>query len=318
MTLKVRQVCFRVAIIKRIESRKMFTADRLTEKLYFIAGEQGAKYPFSHGLLVDADLKVLIDSGFGHRGREAVLNHVNVDVIINTHFHYDHARGNHFFPGAEIWAHYLDTPALLSEELFLAHTGFERLNPRISLEKHFPEFMKARHVARELVDGEILDFGGVVLQVIHLPGHTPGHIGFYHPKDGILFSSDIDLSPFGPWYGSAVSNLDHFIASIRKVKALNPRVLVTSHTGIITDRITERLAAYEAVFEERSDRILEALAVEKSLSELVDAKLIYKKFIEPERIIRFFEQVMLEKHLEHLISQQKVIFTENNCYQACV
>jgi glyoxylase-like metal-dependent hydrolase (beta-lactamase superfamily II) len=281
----------------------MFTACRLAEKIYFIAGEQGAKYPFSHGLYIDADLKVLIDSGFGCRGREAVLSQGNVDVIINTHFHYDHAHGNHFFPQAEIWAHYLDTPALLSAELLLAHTGLDRLNPWISVEKYFPEFMKARRVARELVDGQILDFGGVVLQVIHLPGHTPGHIGFYHPEDGILFSSDIDLSPFGPWYGNVCSNLDLFIASIRKVKALNPRILVTSHSGIITDRIAERLTAFEDAFEERDYQILKALAVEKSL-------------IEPERIIRFFEQVMLEKHLEHLIGQGKVIFTENNCYKA--
>jgi glyoxylase-like metal-dependent hydrolase (beta-lactamase superfamily II) len=184
------------------------------------------------------------------------------------------------------------------------------------VEKYFPEFMKARRVARELVDGQILDFGGVVLQVIHLPGHTPGHIGFYHPEDGILFSSDIDLSPFGPWYGNVCSNLDLFIASIRKVKALNPRILVTSHSGIITDRIAERLTAFEDAFEERDYQILKALAVEKSLIELVDEKIIYKKFIEPERIIRFFEQVMLEKHLEHLIGQGKVIFTENNCYKA--
>ena len=294
----------------------MFSTCRLAKKLYFIAGEQDAKYPFSHGLYIDADLKVLIDSGFGRGGREFVLARGNVDVIINTHFHYDHARGNHFFPGAEIWAHYLDTPALLSEELLFAYTGFERLNPRISMEENFPEFMKARQVARELADGEILDFGGVVLQVIHLPGHTPGHIGFYHPEGGIMFSSDIDLSPFGPWYGNLCSDPDLFIASIRKIKALKPRIIVTSHAGIITDRITERLAAYEAVFEERDNLILEALAVEKSLVELVDEKLIYKKFFEPERIIKFFEQVMLEKHLEHLISQGKVIHTGNNCYKA--
>jgi len=294
----------------------MFTADRVAERLYFIAGEQDAKYPYCHGLLIDADLKVLIDSGFGHQRREAVQNYVHVDVIINTHFHYDHTNGNRFFPEAEIWAHYLDAPALLSKKTFLAHSGLGRLTPRISMEKYFPD-MKVRPVARELVDGEILDFGGVVLQVVHLPGHTPGHIGFYYPKEDILFCSDIDLSFFGPWYGSVCSNLALFIESINKVKDLNPRVLVTSHTGIITDRITERLNAYEAVFAERNCRILNTLTVEKNLDELVDEKLIYKKFIKPVRLIRFFEQVMLEKHLKYLISRDKVKITENNCYIAC-
>jgi len=193
----------------------MLKANKLAEKIYFITGERDAKYPYCHGLLIDADIKVLIDSGFGHKRREAIQTYVDVDVIINTHFHYDHTNGNRFFSGAQIWAHYLDAPALNSEESFLTHSGLGRLNPRIKMEKYFPDLVKERPVARELVDGEILDFGGVVLQVIHLPGHTPGHIGFYHPKDDILFCSDIDLSSFGPWYGSVCSNLDFFIDSIR-------------------------------------------------------------------------------------------------------
>jgi len=292
---------------------------RLAEKLYFITGEQDGMFPFCHGLLVDAGLKVLIDSGFGRKGWNAVLARVkNVDVIINTHYHIDHTHGNRFFPQAEIWAHRLDAPALLSEKVFLTYTGFEKIKDWISLEDHFLGDIEARQVGRELVDGEILDFGGVSLQVIHIPGHTPGHIGFYQPEEGILFSSDIDLSPFGPWYGNTCSNLDLFTGSIRRVMDLNPRVLVTSHAGIISGRIPERLAAYEAIFEERDNRILNALAVEKSMEELVDMKLIYKRFSEPEVIFRFFEQVMLEKHLERLISRGKVILQASGCYKACV
>jgi len=294
----------------------MFTAQKVTEKIYLIHGEREAKYPFCHGLLIDADVKVLIDSGFGRQGREEVQSYVDVDVIINTHFHYDHTNGNRYFPGAEIWAHHLDAHALYSEEYFLSYSGLGRVVPPTMMDKYFPDLAKDKPVARELTDGEILDFGGVSLQVVHLPGHTPGHIGFHLPGDGIFFSSDIDVSYFGPWYGSLCSNLPLFIESVRKVRDLNPRVLVTSHTGIITDQIQERLAAFEAVFEERNRLLLNSLQVEKSLDELVEENLIYKKFIKPEKLIRYFERLMLEKHLDYLISGQKVILTENNCYQA--
>lgn len=132
----------------------------------------------------------------------------------------------------------------------------------------------------------------------------------YHPDEGILFSGDIDLSPFGPWYQNERSDLEQFIVSIRKIADLNPRVLVTSHTGIIVDRIPERLAVYEEIIEKRDKRILSALSVEKSMAELVNMKLI-QQFSEAEEIPRFFEQVMLEKHLERLISQRKVICKKN-------
>lgn len=296
----------------------MLTAQRVTEKIYLIHGEREAKYPFCHGLLIDADVKVLIDSGFGRRAREEVQAYMDVDVIINTHFHYDHTNGNRYFPRAEIWAHHLDAHALCSEESFLDFSGLGRVVPPAMMEKYFPDLAKDKPVTRELNDGETLDFGGVKLQVVHLPGHTPGHIGFHLPGDGIFFSSDIDVSSFGPWYASLCSSLPLFIASVRKVRDLNPRILVTSHTGIITDRITERLAAFEAAFEERNRLILNSLTVEKSLDELVEENLIYKKFVKPEKLIRFFERLMLEKHLHYLISDHKIICAGNNLYQARV
>ncbi len=294
----------------------MFTAQRVTEKIYLIHGEREAKYPFCHGLLIDADVKVLIDSGFGRRAREEIQVYMDVDVIINTHFHYDHTNGNRYFPRAEIWTHHLDAHALYSEKFFLEYSGLGRVVPPDMMDKYFPDLAKDKPVARELNDGEILDFGGVKLHVVHLPGHTPGHIGFHLPGDGIFFSSDIDVSSFGPWYASLCSNLPLFIESVRKVRDLNPGVLVTSHTGIITDQITERLTAFENVFEERNRLILNSLTVEKSLDELVEENLIYKKFIKPEKLIRFFERLMLEKHLDYLISDHKITPIGNNYYQA--
>ncbi|AGL00075.1 MBL fold metallo-hydrolase [Desulfoscipio gibsoniae] len=290
---------------------------KLTEKLYFIAGERKGMFPFCHGLLVNADIKVLIDSSFGRSRLEPIQAFGNVDVIINTHYHPDHTYGNRLFPNAKIWAHHLDAPALFSREVFLTYTGLNRIENRISLEDQFPGRFAKRHVARVLSDGELLDFGGISLQVVHLPGHTPGHIGFYQSDEGILFSSDIDLSPFGPWYGNARSDLEDFIVSIRKVANFNPRVLVTSHTGIIVDRIPERVKVYEEIIEKRDERILNALSAEKSMTELVNMKLISKRFSEPEEIARFFEQVMLEKHLERLISQGKVVSKANGYYKVC-
>ncbi len=68
--------------------------------------------------------------------------------LINTHGHSDHTAGNREFVGQRGLQ-------------VLAHPGDHR---------------PADQVDRELRDGESLELGGVVIQVIHTPGHTPGSI----------------------------------------------------------------------------------------------------------------------------------------------
>ena len=291
-------------------SDKIFT--ELLPKLFFVPGEQNGHFPYSNGLMIESGLRVLVDTGFGPSRREAVKAVGKVDVIVNTHFHIDHAYGNKFFPEAQIWAHALDAPALRSAEQFNAYTGFTGV-------REFPDFPggpPAQFVDRELIDGEVLDFEDIVLKVIHTPGHTPGHISLFEPKAGILFSGDIDLSPFGPWYGNMRSDLEEFRRSIKRLIELNPKVIMTGHSGIISDNIQERLRNYADKFDLRDEQILQNLSASKTLADLVDMKIIYRRFPEPQRLYRFFEGVMLQKHLHSLLSQGKVFVKQNQKYKA--
>lgn len=291
-------------------SNNIFT--ELLPKLYFVSGEQNGNFPFSNGLMLDTKFRVLVDAGFGPTRREAVMAAGEVDVIINTHFHLDHAFGNQFFPKAKVWAHELDAPALRSRGQFKAYTGFDGISD-------FPDFPGGPHaqvVDRELVDGDILDFGEIVLKVIHTPGHTPGHISLFEPEAGILFSGDIDLTPFGPWYGNKRSNLEAFKRSIKRLIELNPKLIVTGHSGIITDNIQARLRQYADKLDLRDQQILQHLSASKTLKELADMKIIYPRFPEPQSLHRYFEEVMLEKHLQDLLDQGKVIVKQNQKYKA--
>ncbi len=45
-------------------------------------------------------------------------------------------------------------------------------------------------VRTDLIDAELLDLAGFVLEVRHTPGHTPGHCCFYLPAQETLFSGD--------------------------------------------------------------------------------------------------------------------------------
>jgi len=45
--------------------------------------------------------------------------------------------------------------------------------------------------ARWLKDGDVVSFGEVELQVLHCPGHTPGHVVFYHAPSKLAQVGDV-------------------------------------------------------------------------------------------------------------------------------
>lgn len=147
---------------------------------------------------VDDDGQVaLVDCGLKRatgrivRGLAALGKHPNdVTRIILTHAHSDHAGGAAELAASSsspsVFAHHDDAPFL--------HTG--TVPPRDSssglgrLLHRLPggSFSPVERV-EELRDGHILDVAGG-LQVVHTPGHTPGHISLLHPDSGTLITGD--------------------------------------------------------------------------------------------------------------------------------
>jgi len=44
---------------------------------------------------------------------------------------------------------------------------------------------------RWLDDGDTVSFGNISLRVLHTPGHTPGHVVFYHEGQKLAFVGDV-------------------------------------------------------------------------------------------------------------------------------
>ena len=170
-----------------------------------------------------------------------------------------------------------------------------------------------REAHETMVDGQIIDLGHTKIEVLHLPGHTPGHCGFLLPDLGLVFSADLDLAKFGPWYGNTYSNVTDFIQSIDRVIQMKPEMLVTSHaSGPILTNIQTRLTQYRDVIFRREKGVIEALYRGKhTIWEIVDEHIIYKRFFEPQT--RYFEWLMIRHHLQRLVELGKV-FTENDHY----
>lgn len=278
----------------------------ITEWIKFIEAPDKARFPYCNCLLIEDDQRALFDTSFGPENLQELLK-TPVDIIVNTHFHEDHILNNHFFPEAKVWMHAHDAEGARSLDTFLQYYGFSEFGG----EKLGQEFidsidLHASPVHREFEDGEILDFGHVKLRVIHTPGHTPGHCAFYEEKTEVLFSADIDLSSFGPWYAHRCSNIDDFILSIQKCLELKPRIIISSHKGIVTNDIQARLHSYLEIIYRKEDQIIKALQSPQTVLQLADRQIIYGENNPLTPLLRWFEKMAVDQHLQRLIKHNVV------------
>ena len=111
-----------------------------------------------------------------------------------------------------------------------------------------PPTMKGTPVDRTVQDGEVISevLGG--LHVIATPGHSPGHISFWQPEKGILFTGDVVMKlpnlrlPFAAFTTDMRQNRD----SLQRIAALNPSILCFGHGTPMKQDAAARLRAFAA------------------------------------------------------------------------
>ncbi|RKR89252.1 glyoxylase-like metal-dependent hydrolase (beta-lactamase superfamily II) [Micromonospora pisi] len=82
----------------------------------------------------------------------------------------------------------------------------------------------------ELTDGQTIEIGGIVLTVLHTPGHSPGACCFHVPRLGAVFTGDT-LFAGGPGAtGRSYSDFGTIVGSIRE-RLLTLPPATTVHTG---------------------------------------------------------------------------------------
>jgi glyoxylase-like metal-dependent hydrolase (beta-lactamase superfamily II) len=275
----------------------------LSERVRFgplevLPGPDGGRYPYSHALFLHGSEPAVIDPGMTFDPALYDLEPAGVSLVINSHCHEDHEGGNHRFPNAEVVAPAEDAPYIRSLDAFAEANGILGTPREAGWRRLMVDVYGYREspVHREMEDGEVLEVGGQKLRFVYLPGHTPGHAGVWFEEQGVFFVADIDLTSFGPFYGDHFSDIDAFLESIRRVRDMAPRVLVTSHGRALFEgaAMREALDRYASKIHERDDAILKRLA---------ERPQIYRRYPEPEAAYRYIETIMIEKHLVRLEGQ---------------
>jgi glyoxylase-like metal-dependent hydrolase (beta-lactamase superfamily II) len=158
--------------------------------------------------------------------------------VVITHGHPDHAGAARELceQGATILIHPADAENLrLTWRDVVARPSRGRVFSAMTPEP--PSF-------QPIEDGDVLPLLGG-LRVIHTPGHTPGSVCLYGPRDKVLFVGDALQRRFGRVsFASGLYSDDHAAAKrvVKRLAELDVKTLVFSHFAALEEGATEVLA----------------------------------------------------------------------------
>jgi hydroxyacylglutathione hydrolase len=225
--------------VQKMADRIYAIHDNGNDMIYLIAGTQKA---------------LLVDTGWGIGDLEALIRTIT-DLpleVVSTHGHPDHVGGGYQFPAIHI----------PEADLEMLNGCFNAEYRRTTL-KHLqakaypPDFNPEQWVNAKLnrlipiKDGHSFDLGDKRLEVIAIPGHTPGSIALLDREAGILFSGDAVIA------GTIWMHLDHSTplhTCLQSLKQLTNRsaplqMILPGHAEIpaVPGIIAELIAGIEAI-----------------------------------------------------------------------
>ncbi|OOF36505.1 MBL fold metallo-hydrolase [Rodentibacter heidelbergensis] len=150
---------------------------------------------------------------------------LNLKVILLTHAHLDHvgaAKQLKAYFKVEIWGSQ-------EEDRFLFESLPEQAE-RFGL-PHISAFLPDRW----LHEGEVINIGDFQFDILHLPGHTPGHIGFIEQEKKVAFTGDVLFQGGIGRTDFPRGNYEQLISSIReKLFTLNDDMIIIAGHGPYT------------------------------------------------------------------------------------
>ncbi|MFG1954216.1 MBL fold metallo-hydrolase [Micromonospora sp. NPDC048830] len=207
-------------------------------------------------LIRGARRNLLFDCGLGVASMRAfVVEHLGLaePVAVLSHGHLDHMGSAHEF--SQVWAHPAEQPWRPGQGSLVGTELMRILGMDDAAVASMPEIMVTAAPAadwlvkdyelrpvtptRSLSDGERIDLGDLTLDVLHLPGHTPGSIALMVQETRMLLTGDVlyEGTLLDQLHGS---NIPQYLESMSRLGELEPSLVLPGH-GPVFD--AERMAA---------------------------------------------------------------------------
>ncbi|MGR6837528.1 MBL fold metallo-hydrolase [Syntrophomonas erecta] len=299
----------------------------LAQNTWVVCPAAKPRYPYANSIFLQADRPAVIDLGAGRQAYSGITQQ-NVKLALVSHFHFDHIHSYSLFPQADLLVSQEEYPTYIDEQEYVSFHGYDlwnklmpgmerqRYGKVVPLSDDIPmrpgfHFLNPSGVFKDM---QKIDLGNREIVAIHLPGHTAGHYGFFLEKEGILYSGDIDLVASGPWYSSNSADIEDLINSVKKIKEVNPAVIVPAHRHIQNKNLHQQLDHYIQVVIDRQSRILELLRKPRTLDQLAEEHLVL-----PQRhnlYELFWEKMTIRNHLGYLLRTGQITELPGGFYQS--
>ncbi|MBY5034789.1 MBL fold metallo-hydrolase [Streptococcus gallolyticus] len=169
-------------------------------------------------LIIGQEKALLIDTDFGISDLKSYVEKLTSLplLVVNSHVLPDHSGGNRQFD--TVW---------IGQDEWPSHEGFVFPIETVPGQKVCPQVENDGPYRFEfLTDGQVIDLRNQQLQIIAIPGHTKGFIGFFDLESHYFFSGDAIVKRI--FYGPGVP-LSRYRAAIESVKKLPIRDILYAH-----------------------------------------------------------------------------------------
>ncbi len=233
--------------------------------------------PFAQYLLRD-ERSLLVDTGIVSTPAEVILpafgelglDPADLDYILISHADVDHFGGNAAMrdaaPRATVCAHVADCEWIGDRERILGerYGWYAAHGPDADYDADTKDWLRNAlgadvPVDLHLVGGEVFRLGPrLSVEVLHLPGHSMGHIGLWDPASRSAIITDAAL-------GAGLLNnegevihpppyvfLKEYEATVRQLQRLAPRRLLTAHYAVMEGAEVERFLSESLAFVDRT------------------------------------------------------------------
>ncbi len=218
---------------RRNLKNEWFTIDKIDDTTYIISEYRHWEETHCY-LLIGNERCLLIDTGLGicniyHEIRKLTDKPV---IVVASHIHWDHIGGHKYF--SDFYVHQAELEWLHGKFPLSIQTVRDMVIERCDLPKDFDvdtyEIFQGTP-KKVLNGGEIIDIGNRQIEVLHTPGHSPGHLCFWEQKRGYIFTGDlIYKGKLLAYYPSTDPNA--YLNSLEIIATLQSKRLFPAHHSL--------------------------------------------------------------------------------------
>jgi glyoxylase-like metal-dependent hydrolase (beta-lactamase superfamily II) len=229
-----------------------FTIDKIDNETYIIS-EYRHWEETHYYLLNGAKQSLLIDTGLGicNIFDEVVKLTDKPIIAVATHIHWDHIGGHEHFP--DFFAHEEELSWLNGEFPLTMAQIKDMVVDRCDLPEGYDvnkyKFFQGSPT-RVLKDYDIIDIGNRRIEVLHTPGHSPGHMCFWEKERSYLFTGDLVYKDTLFAYFPS-TDPEAYLNSLERVSALTVKYVFPAHHDL--DILPEILIRMRDAFRQLKD-----------------------------------------------------------------